>query len=212
MTDEVRRALSGTGRTGVYTTACPIIDALGQPAGFASKSSQTGLLQRSQPPGQLLRQIHLDSARSPCTPRTGQQHTDTPMQPPAGPGHAQREPQLSPQPPSPSPMVRFPLAPGEGLNTSFADGTFTCPERPLTPQCGRPLIPSRQAQPHRVPQQRQLRTPNPQETRASLISISPSTSYTTPPQYTCTHARAKAQVRQPGHHRPPPSNPEGAAT
>jgi hypothetical protein len=112
----------------------------------------------------------------------------------------------------PSPMVRFPLAPGEGLNTSFADGTFTCPERPLTPQCGRPLIPSRRAQPRRVPQQRQLRTPNPSGDpgEPNIQSVFHQL-HNTPDTQARTRAR-EAQVRQPGHHRPPPANSQGTAT
>lgn len=127
-------------------------------------------------------------------PRTGRQDIH---ELPAGPGHAQREPQLSPRPPDPTgPMVRFPLAPGEGLNTVSRTGLLHAPNdsytavwpsaHPIPPGAAAPRPPAKTAP-----------NPNLSGTRTSLISKASSVSYTRPPIHACTRARVTPRLVSP---------------
>ena len=184
-------------------------DAAGHPAGVGIElHSRARLLQSRQPSGQLLRQIHLDSARSPCTPRTGRQHTDTPMQPPAGSGHAQREPQLSPRPPGQArwsasrlPLARdsIPVSRTGLLHAPNDSYTAVWPStHPIPPGAAAPRPPAKTA-------------PNPQPlqgTQTSLISKASSVSYTTPPIHAYTRARVKPRLVNPDNTARPSAIPK----
>lgn len=103
-------------------------------------------------------------------------------------------------------MVRFPLAPGEGLNTVSRTGLLHAPNdsytavwpsaHPIPPGAAAPRPPAKTAP-----------NPNLSETRTSLISKASSVSYTTPPIHVHTHARVKPRLVNPDNTARPQASP-----
>jgi hypothetical protein len=174
----------------VIALTCPTTKAARQPAGFASNCFAVHAFCRlvNRQDNCLDRYILIRLVRRAHPRPAGNTPIHQCSRRPA-PGHAQREPQLFATTTRPTPDGPLPACPWRGTQYQFRGRDFYMPRTTLTPQCGRPLIPSRRAQPRRVPQQRQLRTPNRSGTRASLISKR-LPSATQHPRYTCTHARA----------------------